>query len=213
MEQKISIAKMRSSYCKQVEKEHRSLSSYLAEINKDFDAYAAGEQAATTRRKESFSFFAASAMKKENLSLAYLKTWYAGIDTQGRICDFRKVELSEESSAADKYKDCDIIDKVTFSVALVPISLWSASRVLQKIASAIKAERDAASAAAQAVREQERAEKERAQMERLAAKLAAYQAKQAAQAAQPESSAAAQPESKSKSSSKSSSKGAAQPRA
>ena len=67
--EKISIAKVRSSYCKQVEKEHRSLSEYLRLINADFEAYEASKPATTERAKESYSFFSARAMKKENLSL------------------------------------------------------------------------------------------------------------------------------------------------
>lgn len=183
--EKISIAKMRSNYAKQVEKEHRSLSNYLAEINKDFDAYSANIPATTARAKESYSFFAASAMKKEHLSLVYLKKWYKGVDSNSQICDYRKIELSEESAAKEKYSGCDFVDMVTYSVVLIPVKLWSASKVLSKIAAAIKSEREAASAAAQAVREAEKAEKERKQMESMRAKLAAYDAKQAATTATP----------------------------
>ena len=207
MEQKITIAKMRSAYCKQVEKDHRSLSNYLREINSDFDNYSAKVPAATARAKESYSFFAAFGMKKENLSLAYIKKWFSGIDTQGRICDFKKVELSEESEIRAKYPDYDLQDCTTFSKLLIPVSLWTASKVLVKVAAAVKAEKAAASAAAAAVREQQKADKERKEMERLAEKLAAYKAKQAAAAEQ--TTAASKSRSKSSKSSKSSTTAAA----
>ena len=199
MEQKISIAKMRSAYCKQVEKDHRSLSEYLREINVDFKAYTEKQPASTARLKESYSFFAAAAMKAENLSLSFIKSFYNGIDSKGRICDFKGVALADEKEAREKFTDYDfIVDDKGICKMLVPVNLWTSSKVLAKIASAVKAQKDVASAAAQAVREQEKAERERRQYESAKARVLAYESKQAqaaqqAQAVQQESKPASKP--------------------
>lgn len=178
--EKISIAKVRSSYCKQVEKEHRSLSEYLRLINADFEAYEASKPATTERAKESYSFFSASAMKKENLSLSFIKEWYKGIDCKSRICDFKLVPLAEESEARAKFTDYDfIVDDKGICRMLVPVNLWTAAKTLSKIAAAIKAKKESESAASAAEREQARAERERKQYESALARVKAYESKQA----------------------------------
>lgn len=195
--EKISIAKVRSAYCKQVEKDHRSLSEYLRLINADFEAYAAGKPAATERARESYDFFNASAMKKENISLSFIKQWYKGIDTKSRICDFKLVPLSEESEARAKFTDYDfILDEKGICRMLVPVNLWTCSKTLSKIAAAIKAKKESESAASAAEREQQKAERERKQYESALARVKAYESKQAQPAQQQQS------ESKSESKSK-----------
>ena len=200
MEQKISIAKQRSIYCKEIEKEHRSLSEYLRLISADFDAYTAKKPATTARAKESYSFFSASNTKKEYLSLAFIKQWYSGIDSKNRICDYKRVALAEEPEFRAQYIDYDfIVDDSGVCKMLVPVNLWTASKTLSKIAAALKCKRESENAASAAEREPQKAERERKQYESALARIKAYESKHP----QP---AASEQQSKSKSESKSESK-------
>ena len=200
MEKKFSIAKVRSAYCKQIEKDHRSLSEYLRLINADFEAYTAKKPAASERAKDSYTFFSESNTKKEYLSLSFIKQWYTGIDAKGRICDFRKVALAEEPEAREKFTDYDfIVDDSGICKMLVPVNLWTAAKTLSKIAAAIKAKKESENAASAAEREQQKAERERKQYESALARVKAYESKQVAAAPQPKAEPSKPSESKSES--------------
>lgn len=155
-------------------------------------AEAAAAIATSEAREELREICAKYNLKREDISLSFLKKFSFYANSNGVICDAKRVDIENESEMRAEFGKTYEFKENSKGVVymLIPVKIWSAAKLLQKLTSAAAAREAAKKLQSALAREAQRAAAEAKRIAAYKARIAAYEAKQqsskAAAEAQPQ---------------------------
>lgn len=157
------------------------------------EAREAQQQSSSEARNELREICARYNLQREDISLNFLKEFSFYANSKGIICDAKRIEIEAEAEARAKFGAEYEFKENSKGVVymLIPVKIWSASKLLQKLTSAAAAREAAKKAASAAEREAAAAEREAKRIEAYRKRVADFDAKRAAAEQQQSSSEAA----------------------
>lgn len=146
------------------------------------EAAAAEQQSSSEARNELREICARYNLQRDDISLNFLKEFSFYANSKGIICDAKRIEIEAEAEARAKFTDYEFKENSKGIVyMLIPVKIWSASKLLQKLTSAAAAREAVRKAASVAERAAEAAEREAKRIEAYRKRVADFDAKRAAE--------------------------------
>lgn len=145
------------------------------------EAREAQQQSSSEARSELREICARYNLQRADISLNFLKEFSFYANSKGVICDAKRIEIEAEVEARAKFTEYEFKENSKGVIyMLIPVKIWSASKLLQKLTSAAAAREAAKKAASAAEREAAAAEREEKRIEAYRKRVAEFDAKRAA---------------------------------